>query len=246
MTIFEDRRQAFATDWMRWSSMRGAHMTGCRPNCGRSTLRRRWSGFGSSVRQARGASWTGVAWPKSPRRSGRTGDILIVEPASEASGDWTVELEYVGERTISARGTERAAGTSVPFGFERFEALDGWDIRFVAWDDPARDPDRDPRGVRPSLRLGADHDSTRGATRLPVVHTAARRNSARALGDRRSTPITVVTSSAAPRSPCPRAIRSSCRAAPRLRSGPELSSGPAPGRRASAGPEPWWVSRILN
>ena len=75
--------------------------------------------------------------------SGQTGDILIVEPAPEASGDWAVELEYVGERTISARGTERAAGNSVPFGFERFDAIDDWDMRFVAWDDPARDPDRD-------------------------------------------------------------------------------------------------------
>ena len=76
--------------------------------------------------------------------SGRTGDTLIVEPAPGALGDWAVEVEYVGERTLSARGTEWAAGSSVPFGFERFEAIGDWDIRFVVWDDPARDPDRDP------------------------------------------------------------------------------------------------------
>ncbi len=96
--------------------------------------------------------------------SGRTGDTLVVEPSPGALGDWAVELEYVGERTISARGTESVAGSSVPFGFERFEVIDDWDISFVAWDDPARDPDRDPRAF--AQLFESEAIMTRRETRL--------------------------------------------------------------------------------
>lgn len=76
--------------------------------------------------------------------TGRPGDTLTVTPEPGRTGDWRVELEYVGEATTSPRGTERAAGEAVPFGYERFRPLDGWNVEFFAWQDPAADPDRDP------------------------------------------------------------------------------------------------------
>jgi hypothetical protein len=76
-------------------------------------------------------------------RAGAIGDTLVVTPAPGALGDWAVELEYVGRRTVSPRGVERPAGAPVPFGFERFDPIGTWDLRFVTWEDPALDPDRD-------------------------------------------------------------------------------------------------------
>jgi len=78
-------------------------------------------------------------------RSGAVGDTLEVEPEPDARGDWSVELEYVGERTVSPRGTERPAGAPVPFRFEYFDPIGDWDVRLFTWEDPGIDPDRDPQ-----------------------------------------------------------------------------------------------------
>jgi len=75
--------------------------------------------------------------------SGTTGDTLIVVP--ERAGDWSVELEYAGEATVSPRGLEAPAGSPVRFSFERFEPIPGWDVRFFAWTAPEDDPTADPR-----------------------------------------------------------------------------------------------------
>jgi nitrous oxidase accessory protein NosD len=76
--------------------------------------------------------------------SGRTGDTLTATPAPGRDGDWSVRLAYAGGETISPRGFVRQAGAEVPFGFERYDPIDAWDVRFFAWTDPARDPEADP------------------------------------------------------------------------------------------------------
>ncbi len=75
--------------------------------------------------------------------AGAMGDTLVVTPEVEG-GVWAVHLEYVGEATVSPRGTVVPAGRRVPFSFERVEPFAPWDVRFFAWDDPARDPLSDP------------------------------------------------------------------------------------------------------
>ncbi len=78
--------------------------------------------------------------------SGATGDTLVVTPEVGSAGDWSVELEYIGAPTVSPRGEAVGAGTSVLFGYERFEPAGPWDVRVVTWTDPARDPAADPAG----------------------------------------------------------------------------------------------------
>lgn len=73
-------------------------------------------------------------------RRGRIGDTIVVEPEAGVLRDWAVELEYVGEATVSPRGVERPAGEPVPFRFERFAPIGGWNVRFFAWTDPEDDP----------------------------------------------------------------------------------------------------------
>jgi parallel beta-helix repeat protein len=80
-------------------------------------------------------------------RSGETGDTIVLEPRPEALRDWAIEAEYTGERTVSARGTERAAGEPVAFGFERFAPVGEWTVRFFAWEEEGIDPDRDTSGL---------------------------------------------------------------------------------------------------
>ena len=88
--------------------------------------------------------------------SGVTGDTIIVVPATGAVRDWSVTLEYTGEATVSPRGIESPAGQAVRFSFERFEPLGDWQVRFVAWSDPARDPLADPAAFG-ALLTGTPH-----------------------------------------------------------------------------------------
>ena len=76
--------------------------------------------------------------------SGATGDTLVVTPEPESLRDWAVELEYLGSPTVSPRGETADAGTSVLFGYERFEPAGPWDVRVVTWTDPAPDRAADP------------------------------------------------------------------------------------------------------
>jgi len=93
----------------------------------------------------------GVARLSAP--AGRTGDVLVVRPAAGRTGDWAVALEYSGEEVTSPRGTTFPAGAAVPFAFERFEPVSGWQVRFHAWTDPARDP-AVPAGAEPAAAAG--------------------------------------------------------------------------------------------
>jgi len=99
--------------------------------------------------------------------SGRAGDTLILTPAHGRSNDWSVELEYVGAATVSPRGVDTPAGTSVRFAFERFEPLSDWDARFFVWSDPARDPAAD-EGALESL-MGSEPALTRHEPRLDYM-----------------------------------------------------------------------------
>ncbi len=68
-------------------------------------------------------------------RRGKVGDTITVTPHRDSLGDLSVQLVYVGEATVSPRGTHTAAGTDVPFGFTRFEPAQSWAARVFAWSD---------------------------------------------------------------------------------------------------------------
>jgi hypothetical protein len=71
------------------------------------------------------------------RTSGRVGDTLVVTPARDSPGDWSVTLEYRGTRTTSPRGAERAAGQPYRFSYGRFEPPIEWRMHLFTWSDSA-------------------------------------------------------------------------------------------------------------
>ena len=75
-----------------------------------------------------------------PRR-GVIGDTVVVRPAAGSPGEWSVRLEYVGDETVSPRGVVRPAGEPVDFGYEWFEPIREWTVRYFTWEDPELDPD---------------------------------------------------------------------------------------------------------
>jgi hypothetical protein len=81
---------------------------------------------------------------------GHVGDTLVVTPSKGAEHDWAVTLEYRGGRTVSPRGEVREAGERVRFGYTRFEPLQDWRLRVVAWDSTS-DPRSDSTAFRARL-----------------------------------------------------------------------------------------------
>lgn len=69
------------------------------------------------------------------KSSGSTNDTIVVTPAPQSRGDWSLMLEYVGGETVSPRGVVRGAGQTVRFGYDHFEPIPAWQARFVAWSD---------------------------------------------------------------------------------------------------------------
>lgn len=69
---------------------------------------------------------------------GHTGDTILVTPKPSA-GEWNLDLEYVGEATMSPRGESRSAGTPYRFSYERFEPTVDWTTRFYKWNDTTTD-----------------------------------------------------------------------------------------------------------
>jgi hypothetical protein len=72
------------------------------------------------------------------------GDTLRVTPTPGREDDWNVGLTYVGEATVSPRGTPHGAGDPVPFQFARFDLIDSWDVAYHVWPDSTGDPTVDP------------------------------------------------------------------------------------------------------
>jgi parallel beta-helix repeat protein len=83
----------------------------------------------------------GVARLSSSR--GTVGDTIAVTPHADSTGDWRVELEYVGAATVSARGVRAAAGVPQRFAYERFEPAQQWTQRVFRYDDQT-DPFKKP------------------------------------------------------------------------------------------------------
>lgn len=70
---------------------------------------------------------------------GYVGDTITVTSRPDSAGQWNIELEYVGEATISPRGERRGAGTPYRFSYERFEPTVDWTTRFYKWNDTTTD-----------------------------------------------------------------------------------------------------------
>ncbi|MFN9423239.1 NosD domain-containing protein [Gemmatimonas sp.] len=82
---------------------------------------------------------------------GRTGDTVQVVPHRDATGDWRVELEFVGAATWSPRGVATRAGVPVRFAYERIEPTQHWVQRVFRYDDRT-DPFRHPAAFDSLLR----------------------------------------------------------------------------------------------
>jgi parallel beta-helix repeat protein len=85
-------------------------------------------------------------------RAGSVGDTIAVTPHADSTGDWSVMLAYTGGETVSPRGVRTAAGVPVPFGYARWEPVQRWSARVVAWTDSGSHPVRHPDAFAAALR----------------------------------------------------------------------------------------------
>ncbi len=85
------------------------------------------------------------------RARGRVGDTIVVAPAANAVGDWSIILEYTGAATVSPAGVRRAAGTPIHFSYSHYEPTQAWQVRHFAWPDSA-DPRTHPDAFAALLR----------------------------------------------------------------------------------------------
>jgi hypothetical protein len=69
------------------------------------------------------------------QRSGGVGETIVVTPHRDSVGDMSVQLEYIGEVTVSPRGLRGPRQTRVPFGFNLFEPRQSWTAKVFAWSD---------------------------------------------------------------------------------------------------------------
>ncbi len=76
--------------------------------------------------------------------TGTTGDTVVVTPAEGSEGDWALTLEYRGAAVVSPRGRTWRKGEPVRFGYQEFEPVLPWDVRFFAWSDHT-DPRTHPK-----------------------------------------------------------------------------------------------------
>lgn len=74
------------------------------------------------------------------RARGRTGDTIVVTPASGREQDFRLELEYRGRATTSRFGERTAAGAPVRFEWRRYRAPATWHVRFVPLDSAGAAP----------------------------------------------------------------------------------------------------------
>jgi len=62
--------------------------------------------------------------------TGAVGDTLTVLPTGGREDDWSVQLEYTGERTVSPFGLITPKGAPVKFGWTRFDPKIEWKVEF--------------------------------------------------------------------------------------------------------------------
>lgn len=72
--------------------------------------------------------------------AGKVGDTLVVVPTAGREHDWSVELEYVGARSVSPFGVVTPAGQPVRFGWRRFLPAATWRLDFARSDTMGTQP----------------------------------------------------------------------------------------------------------
>ena len=87
-------------------------------------------------------------------RAGKVGDTITVTPHGDSIGSMSVQLMYVGAETTSPRGVKTPARAPVTFGFARFEPVQQWTARIVAWTD-STDPRTKPTAFNALLQTAA-------------------------------------------------------------------------------------------
>jgi parallel beta-helix repeat protein len=92
-------------------------------------------------------------------RAGKVGDTITVTPHRDSIGSMSVQLMYVGAETTSPRGVKTPARAPVMFGFARFEPVQQWTARIVAWTD-STDPRTQPAAFDALLRSASASSRT--------------------------------------------------------------------------------------
>lgn len=72
------------------------------------------------------------------RAIGHVGDTISVTPHPDSTGDWSLELEYIGAATRTPRGQGYGPGAPYRFVYERFEPRQEWTVKFATWADSLR------------------------------------------------------------------------------------------------------------
>ncbi|RYG49012.1 hypothetical protein EON79_02705 [bacterium] len=115
---------------------------------------------------------------KLPTSFGTVPGIMQIGVDPKRVGEVAVELEYVGEETVDARGVVTPAGKPVRFGFSRYQAPMAWDVDFYPWDPKSQDP-RENEAWRSNPILAQTRVDTlefagygRFAPKVPATHFA--------------------------------------------------------------------------
>jgi parallel beta-helix repeat protein len=87
-------------------------------------------------------------------RAGNVGDTITVTPHRDSIGSMSVQLTDVGIATTPPRGARTPARAPVTFGFARFEPVQQWTARIVAWTD-STDPRTKPAALNALLQTAA-------------------------------------------------------------------------------------------
>ena len=97
---------------------------------------------------------------------GQIGDTIFVSPARGREADFSLQLEYRGEATVSPFGDSVPANGPVRFGWTRYRPKATWSLRFVPVDSAATAP-VDTSAVRAAL--DAAPAATVDTTRLDLM-----------------------------------------------------------------------------
>ncbi|CAN5482130.1 hypothetical protein BH11ARM2_BH11ARM2_07530 [soil metagenome] len=77
---------------------------------------------------------------KLPQTYGKVPGTMQIAIDEKRVGEVAVELEYIGEATVDAKGVKTPVGKPVRFGFSRYQAPITWNVKFYPWDPKGQDP----------------------------------------------------------------------------------------------------------
>lgn len=73
-------------------------------------------------------------------KSGKVGDVIVVEQTAESHNRVDLEFEYTGGSVTDYKGNKTAAGKPYIFGYHTYKLAINWDINWYNWDAKTEDP----------------------------------------------------------------------------------------------------------